>query len=138
MVHPQEDKNAEIMQRREPPRHETGEFAGRRPYEGEIIGNKEPPFEVTGMDALSPLLMHVDFPATKEQLAQRIGGARIALDKTHTISVREVIERTAPNEFRSSTEVEHAVERIWRQLVPRGDRGGRHRQGDDLTGRPPN
>ena len=140
MVHPQEDKNDALMQHRDQqPRHEQPErVRGRLPYEGEIVGNKEPPFEVRGMDALSPLLMHVDFPATKEQIVQAIGGARIAVDKTRTLSVREVLEKTAPNEFRSSTEVEHAVQRIWQQVLPHPDRGSRHWQGDNLNGRAPN
>ena len=139
MVQDPKDPNGPLMQYREGDRREQGELAGGRlPYEGEVIGNKLPPYEVTGLDALSPLLMHVDFPVTKERLAERIGGARVALDKTRTISVREVIDRTAPNEFRSSGEVEEAVKRIWQQLTARPDRGSHHRQDDNLTGRKPN
>lgn len=139
MVRDPKDPNGPIMQHREPPSHEQGNAAGRMPYPGEIVGNKTPPYDVTGVDALTPLLMHVDFPATREQIVQAIGQARIALDKQRTISVAEVMEKSAPAEFRSSTEVEQAVQRVWKQIMPRPDpRGGHHRQGDDLTGRPPN
>lgn len=140
MVRDPKDPNGPLMQFREGDHQEQGKVAGRLPYEGEVIGNKVPPYEVTGVDALSPILMHVDFPASKEQIVQTIGQARVALDKTHTISVAELLERTTPERFDSSTEVEQAVERIWQQVMPHpdGGRGGHHRQGDDLTGRRPN
>lgn len=139
MVQPEEKDNATLMQRREPDAREArGAGTAPLPYPGEIVGRKAPPFEVTGADALSPLLMHVDFPATREEIIATIGQARIPVDAQHTMSVAEVLARTGPASFRSSTEVEHAVNRIWDDIRPHDDRGGHPWQADNLTGRKPN
>ena len=69
--------------------------------------------EVVGVDALSPLLLRVQFPATKEEVIDAIGAARIPIDAQHTRTVREVLDRTAPATFLNSAEVEAAVARAW-------------------------
>jgi hypothetical protein len=131
MAQEQDDRNDKLMQRRKPDPQETGSAtSGRLPFPNEIIGKKEPPFDVTGADAISPLLMHVDFPATKEEIASRIGHARVPVDRKRTETVREVLDRVAPETFRSSREVEDAINRIY-------ERSGTQK-GDDLGGRKPN
>lgn len=139
MVRDQDDQDDERMQHRDQrPRHEQpGRAHGRLPHEGEIVGDKAPPFEVTGMDALSPPRMRVGFPAMKENVIDAIGSARIAVDESRTASVREVIEKTSPDGFRPSTEVEHAVQRIWQQVMPHPACRSPRWQGDDLDGRSP-
>ena len=109
----------------------------RDPYPGEIVGNKEPPFEVVGLDALSPLLTHVEFPATREQVIERIGAARVPVSRQRAKSVREILEQVAPTEFRSSRELEDSVMRVWDQVAEIGGRASRHRQNDNLEGRDP-
>lgn len=89
-----------------------------------------------GTDALSPLLVHVRFPATKEQIAAAIGDARVPMGQDRTRTVREILERLAPNAFASSRDVERALEQAWPQVADVAGRDGRQRQGDDLTGRP--
>lgn len=151
MVDPDKDRNDVLMQGREEPDAQPGnnvlgqrnvermdrkEDGGRLPYPGEIVGRKEPPFQATGLDALTPLLVHVQFPVTKEELIQAIGQAQVPLDKTRTASVASIIEKTALVRFQSSQEVEQAVARVWDQIFPHQDRGGRHWQRDNLSGRP--
>lgn len=111
---------------------------GRLPYENEVIGNKTPPFQVTGVDAISPLLMHVTFPATKEQIMELIGGAQIAVNKTKTMPLRDILDKTAPREFRNRGEVEQAINHVWGQILPHPDpRGSHHQQRDDFERREP-
>jgi transposase InsO family protein len=141
MVDPKSNSiNDELMQRREPDRREErlAHEAGRLPYPGEVVGNKLPPYEVTGLDALSPLLVHVDFPASKEEIVARIGQARVPVSKDRTETVADILARTAPGTFRSSSEVERAVAQVWDQVFPHEDRGSRHFQRDNLSKRPPN
>lgn len=140
MVQPEEDRNATLQQRRDLDHREErlAHEAGRLPHPGEVVGNKLPPYEVTGVDALSPLLVHVDFPATKEEVVARIGSARIAISKEQTLTVAEILALTGPTEFRSSAEVEAAVNQIWDRVYPHEDRGGHQRQRDNLSGRKPN
>lgn len=135
MVHPQEDKNATLQQGREP-QHEPERQAGRLPYPGEIVGRKEPPYHATGLDALSPLLSHVRFPASKEDIIASIGQARIPIDKFRTASVAELLDPLGPNEFPSSAELEQAFARSFREQGAGETRGGRQRQGDNVGGRP--
>lgn len=131
MTQPRREVNDEIMQRREADPRETGPAtSGRLPYPNEVIGRKEPPFDVTRVDALSPILMHIDFPATKEDIVAKIGQARIPVDQYHTETVAEILDRVAPNSFRSSTEVEAAVNALYERT--------RTQRGDDLSGRRPN
>lgn len=133
MVHPQDDKNATLQQGREGP-HDTQ--AGRLPHPGEIVGRKEPPYQATGLDALSPLLSHVQFPASKEDVIATIGQARIPIDRFRTASVAELLEPLGPNEFPSSAELEQAFARSFREQGAGETRGGRQWQGDDVSGRP--
>lgn len=135
MVQDPKHDNSTLMQRREA---EDRRVDAPLPYPGEIVGRKTPPFEVTGVDALSPLLMHVSFPASREEVIAAIGQALIPIDKQHTMSVADVLERTAPLTFRSSAEVEAAVKQIWQGIRPHDDRGGRHWQRDDTSARDPN
>lgn len=109
----------------------------RAPYPGEIIGDKEPPFDVVGVDALSPILQHVDFPATREDIVAKIGEARIPVSRTKAKSVREVMDFVTPGNFASNREVEEAVKRVWDQVADIDDRGGHTRQGARTEKRPP-
>lgn len=150
MAHPNKDRNDVLMQGREAPdarpgndvlgqvapeRLERKEDGGRLPHDGEIIGRKEPPYQATALDALTPLLVHVDFPATKAQLMETIGHAQVPIDRARTARVADILEKTAPTTFQSSAEVEAAVARIWDQVRPHEDRDGHHWQRDNLTGR---
>lgn len=136
MVQPQEDKNEAIMQRRVAQRKEGPPAEHEAPWPGAVVGRPEPPYEVVGLDALSPLLRHVEFPATKEEVAQRIGQARVPISRERTMSVGEILDKVNPTAFRSSMEVEDAVKHAWDDIAPHPDaRGGRHRQRDDTGGR---
>ena len=109
MVHPQEDKNNALHQFR-PVKEER---LVEPPYGGEVIGGRrKPPFEVTGLDALSPILGSVRFPATKEDVIAAIGEAVIPIDKRRTMRVGELVERASPNDFRSSMEFERAIQSV--------------------------
>lgn len=136
MVHPEEDKNRQLHQNR--PRPAGPATGAPLPYPGELVGKKEPPYDVTGVDALSPLLMHVEFPATRDEIQRAIGQAVIPIDRHRTRSVAEVLDHVGPDTFRSSREVEDAVNRYWDQIAERTGRGGRQQKGDNLGGRPPN
>ena len=135
---PDKDGNAVLGQARMD-RLRDKDTGGRLPYEGEVVGGPHPPYEITGLDALSPLLTHVEFPATKAGLIAQIGHARIAIDEQHTRRVAEVLEAVAPNEFPSSAEVEAAVKRAWDQIAhpPDHARGSQHWQRDDVNQRRP-
>lgn len=137
MVQPKEYDNNTLMQRREPPREPDESHAGRLPYPGEVIGHGAPPYEIIGLDALSPVLSKVDFPATKDALIQQLGEARIPVDQQRLISIRELLDKTTPETFASSREVETAIRRIWQQVVPHPDRGGRQVQNDNTSARRP-
>lgn len=120
-------------------RMEPTESGARLPNPGEVAGNKMPPMNVTGLEALSRRLNHVKFPATREyivELVERIGLARIPIDKASTRSVTDIMQMVAPNTFRSHVEVESAVKQVWDRIQTRsGDgRGSHHGQRDDLTG----
>lgn len=109
---------------------------GRMPYPNEVVGNtNQPPFEVVGTDALSPLLMQVGFPVTKEQLIERIGHARMPIDHRSTRTIREVLERAVPTHFQTSRDVELAVERVLVDFLPLTDRS--KRRGEEFTNRRP-
>lgn len=136
MVHPQEDKNATLQQGRGAQRDQPEGQAGRLPYPGETVGRKEPPYQATGLDALSPLLSHVRFPASKEEIIATIGQARIPIDKLRTATVAELLDPVGPNEFPSSAELEQAFSRVFHEQGARETRGGRQWQGDNVTGRP--
>lgn len=133
---PEQEKNNVLGEPRAPERMDRKESGGRLPYPGEVVGNKLPPYDVTGLDALSPLLNHVEFPATRAEIVERIGLARVAVDKTTTRTVAEILDLVAPNTFRSHLEVESAVKQVWDRIQPHsGDgRGSHHGQRDDLTG----
>lgn len=136
MVKPEDQRNAEIMQARGPqPREAHGAGEGRAPWPNEVVGLHEPPYHPIGVDALSPLLLHVAFPATKSDIAQAIGDARIAVSQDHSRKVREILEILAPERFASSREVEEAVRRAWPQVAGLQGRGARHQKGDNLEGR---
>lgn len=138
MVQPEEEKNRGIQQRREIDPRESGPAVSHpAPHPGELVGRKQPPYEVVGTDALSPLLMHVDFPATVDDVKNTIGQARIPISSTRTLSVSEVLDKVVPKDFRSSREVEDAVKRVWDQIAPHPDRGSHHAQRDNLWGREP-
>ena len=109
----------------------------RAPYPGEVVGNKTPPFEVVGVDALSPILMHVEFPASREDIVEAIGEARIPVSRNRARSVREIMGFLTPDSFASNREVEESLKRVWDQVADNADlsdRGGRQRQ-DDRTER---
>ncbi|MEA3200513.1 MAG: hypothetical protein QOE90_1941 [Thermoplasmata archaeon] len=126
MVQPQEDRNREIMQRREP---EPSPGVGRPPYPNEVIGNEQPPYEVVGLDALSPILLHVPFPADAATVASTIGEARIALDARRTIRVADILPLLGPTEFATQAAFEDAVRHAWTRIRDAaghaGERGGR-------------
>lgn len=137
MVQPREDKNDRIMQAREPPREPT---LGRPPEPGEVMGHRGPPFEVVGLDALSPALLHVRFPATLDDVVQALGSVEVPIDKWRTASVAEILDLVALPRFESKAQLEDAVNRSWTRirdaLGHAGERGGRNRQGDDVAGAP--
>ena len=138
MVHPQEDRNNVLGQAREGEhREQPGNQAGRAVHPGEIVGRKEPPFEVTGLDALSPLLTHIDFPATKDEIIAQIGEAQIPIDKWRTARAADLIEAAGADEFPSSRELEIAINRTFHEHPPGESRGGYHWQRDNVDGRPP-
>ena len=139
MVHPQEDRNSTLHQSRAPePREQAGGHAGRPPYAGEIVGRKEPPYQATGLDALSPLLHHVEFPCTLDDVKAAIGQARIPIDKMRTAQVADLLDRIGPMEFRSSRELEVAFSNVFREKGIRETRGGNQWQSDNTDGRPVN
>lgn len=113
MVQPPGERNAKIMQWREGEKRERGPATDAPlPYPNEIVGRKAPPYHGTGADALSPLLMHIAFPATREEIKQAIGQARIPVDRTRTERVDAILDRLGPETYRSSREVEDAVKRL--------------------------
>lgn len=139
MVNPHEDRNSVLHQSRaEEPRERAGGHAGRLPYPGEIVGRKEPPYQATGLDALSPLLHHVDFPCTLDDVIAAIGHARIPIDKMRTAQVSDLLQRIGPQEFRSSRELEVAFSNVFREKGIRETRGGNRWQSDNTDGRPVN
>lgn len=139
MVHPHDDRNNVLHQAREPEHQdEPANEAGRPPYPGEIIGRKEPPFEVTGLDALSPLFAQVKFPATKEEIIAQIGKAMIPIDKWRVAPAADLIRAAGADEFPSSRELEIAIDRGFHEHPPSEARGGYHWQRDNVDGRPPN
>lgn len=103
----------------------------REPYAGEIIGNKSPPFEVVGLDALSPVLTHVEFPATREEIVEHIGDVQIPIDKMRTKTAREMLADVGSTRFASGKILEDALARVWDTVAEREGRGGRHWQNDD-------
>lgn len=107
----------------------------RAPYAGEIVGNKTPPFEVVGLDALSPVLTHVDFPATREEIVDAIGDVQIPIDKMRTKTVREMLADVGPTRFASSKILEDSLARAWDTIAEREGRGGRHWQNDNTPAR---
>jgi hypothetical protein len=110
---------------------------GRPPRANEVVGaSQQPPYHPIGADALSPLLLRVAFPATKEEIVDAIGEARIAVSHDRTRSVAEVLDLLAPERYASSLDVERALETAWPEVSQAQGRGGRARQGDDLSGRP--
>lgn len=138
MANPHEDRNNVLHEAREAEHREEPLYQTGRPVEpGEIVGRKEPPFEVTGLDALSPLLAHVEFPATKEEVLARVGAARFPIDRWRTASTASLIEATGAREFRSSRELEVALNRSFHEHPPTETRGGYHWQRDDVDGRRP-
>jgi len=137
MVQQGDKHESGIMQARgDVPREHVGVTHGRLPYPNEVIGRNEPPYHPIGTDALSPLLLHLEFPCTKQQIVDVIGHARIAVSHDATRSVAEIVEMLGPETFTSSREVELAVERVWDQVADLQGRGGRHWQADNLDGRP--
>ena len=89
-----------------------------------------------GLDALSPLLEHVTFPATKEDVIARIGDLQVPIDKESTSTVRTIVAQVTPESFQSSAALEDAVKARWDDIAMREGRGGRHRQSDNLEERP--
>ena len=136
MVHPQEDRNNTLQQAREGEhREEPGMEAGRPPYPGEIVGRKEAPFEVTGLDALSPLFANIRFPATKEEIIAQIGEAQIPIDKWRLAPAADLIRLAGADEFPSSRELEVAINRAFHEHPPSESRGSYHWQRDNVDGR---
>jgi hypothetical protein len=131
MTKPEDQHNAEIMQRRGyHPAEAEGHGGGREPYPNEIIGLNEPPYHPIGVDALSPILLHVEFPATKEEIARKIGDARIAVSQNETRRIADILAFLGPETFQTSKDVERAAENAWDQIADLQGRGGRHWQGD--------
>lgn len=136
MVQPQEDRNHERMQRRMMGADEPAATHGRLPDPNQVIGgHPAPPFEVVGLDALSPLLMHIAFPASKDEIVAAIGQARVPITRTRTMSVAEMLDRVMLFEFRGSSDVEAAIDQAWDRIVEPEGRGGRHHQGSNLMHR---
>lgn len=125
MVHAQPNKDNALPQFREEPARELR----APPLAGEIVGHGEPPYGVRGFAALAPILATVRFPATKQEIVSRIGGAVIAVDSSKTVRVSEILELTAPPSFRSRIELEEAVRRVWDRIQPHYEKGrGAHHQ----------
>lgn len=140
MVHPQESRANWNERQRIAAQEEPSRVQGRAPYAGEVVGGRQhPPFEVKGLDALSPILAHVPFPARKADVLAAIGGARIAIDQVKTVSVADILSRVAPERFETSMDLEAAAQRIIREMQPHYEdgRGAHHRQTDNVSGRRP-
>lgn len=127
MVNPHRDRNRVLNT---PHDTHSPEEDAPGPVPGEIIGRKEPPFQATGLDALAPLFRHVDFPATKEEVVEKIGDAVIPIDRQRTSRAEEIIRKTAPDTFRSAQELADAIDRTFHERAPGESRGGHHWQRD--------
>lgn len=127
MVHHQPNKDNTLPQFREP--SEPDSPAGRPPRANEVIGHGGRFHQVTGMDALSPILAHVPFPASKGEIIAILGDARIAIDKVATMPVRAILDMTAPETFASQQDLERAIQHVWNRIQPHYENGrGAHHQ----------
>ncbi|HET6403379.1 MAG TPA: hypothetical protein VFH78_01925 [Candidatus Thermoplasmatota archaeon] len=135
MVNPHKDRNNVLHQAREPEhRDDPANEAGRPPYPGEIIGRKEAPFKVTGLDALAPLFANIRFPATKEEVLAALGQVQIPIDKWRLAQAGEILANLAPESFRSSEELQAAFNRTFHERAQGETRGSHHWQRDDVHG----
>lgn len=125
MANPHHDRNDVLH-----PSPAVERDASRLPHPGEIIGRKEPPFQATGLDALSPLLLDVRWPATKAEVIAQVGDAVIPIDQYRTRRAAEIIGLAGPESFRSSKELEDAINHVWHERGARETRGGNQWQRD--------
>ncbi|HUR69134.1 MAG TPA: hypothetical protein VM370_07790 [Candidatus Thermoplasmatota archaeon] len=106
MVRPHEEKNDALRL----PREQT---IDRSLAEGEVLGgHRKPPFHVVGLDALAPALYTVPFPATKEEILDRLGDVRMPIDKRRTRLVGEIVERALPEQYATATDLMAALQRV--------------------------
>lgn len=100
----------------------------RPPYPGERVGRSGIAHQVVGIDSISPLLSHVSFPATRKQILDTIGDARVALTRHRSASVRDVLTHeamTGANRFESRDSLERALRQSWEQIAGHEGRGTR-------------
>lgn len=104
--------------------------AGPAPRPNEVIGHGRKGHAVRGLDALTPILAHVAFPASKTEVIEAIGQVRVPIDRVATKSVREIVEMTAPETFATSDDLTSAIAHVWDRIQPHYEdgRGAHHHQ----------
>jgi hypothetical protein len=116
--------------------------SGAPSHAGKIVGDPRPPYHGVGVSKLSPLLEYVDFPATRGDVAARIGDYRVPVSRERTRSVRSILEHEGiPDAFPTSRHLERAVSEHWDEIAEPDSadvshRGSRHVPRDDVSGRP--
>lgn len=122
-----EPAGAEMDQRNIPARDKVvGHTRWKRaPYAGEVPGHQTPPYDIIGVQALSPMLTHVEFPASSDDILAALGDVRIPISQREVRTVREMLDLIGGGSYQSAAQFEDAVARNWDRIANVQGRGGR-------------
>jgi hypothetical protein len=78
-----------------------------------LKGHRNAPGHREASAKLATTLADVDFPVTKEELADRVGDARIPLDADTDITVREMLDHVREPEFKVFSKAQRVLNANW-------------------------